>query len=136
MLMVKISTLGILAASSLKRLVCASHTGVSSDGTTLMMRTELPVSFKVTGFNPLSTTLKSGAVSPALSSGPISVRGLPLMVVAPGLSIVPPNFWVKCLLYQLGQLGRLGNRKLTGVIPANVGAGVAVHHLHRSDFGN
>ena len=36
---VRMSTPGSLAASSLKRLVCASQTGVSSDGTTLMIRT-------------------------------------------------------------------------------------------------
>jgi hypothetical protein len=48
------------------------------------------VSFSVTGFKLLSTTLKSGALSPGFNSGPISVNGLPRMVVAPGLSMVPP----------------------------------------------
>src|SRR5437016_1078803 len=91
MLTVMMSTLGSLAASSLKRLVCASQTGVSSDGTTLMIRTLRPVSASVTSFRPLSTSLKSGAFSPGFNAGPINVNGLPFSVVAPGLSIFPPS---------------------------------------------
>src|SRR6185312_12930241 len=77
-------------AASSKRLVCASHTGVSSEGTTLKMRILLPVSFSVTGCRFGSTTSKSGAVSPAFSSGPASVRELPLKVVErPSLAMRP-----------------------------------------------
>src|SRR5215468_2036929 len=64
MLTVMMSTPGRLAAASLKCLVCASQTGVSSDGITLMMRTALPVSFRVTVLSPPSTRVKSGARSP------------------------------------------------------------------------
>src|ERR1022692_1515399 len=60
MLTVKISTLGILAASSLNRLVCASHTGVSSEGTTLKIRTWSPVAARVTGDHAEDTHVVSG----------------------------------------------------------------------------
>src|SRR5438270_2528665 len=81
MLMEKIFTPGSPPASLSKRRVWASHTGVSSDGTTLKMRTESPVWAKFTFRSEESTTSKSGALSPGFNSGPASGRGLPLRVV-------------------------------------------------------
>src|ERR1035438_6982294 len=90
MLTVMMSTPGSLAASSLKRLVWASQTGVSSEGITLMMRTRLPVSFRATVLSPPSTRLKSGAASPTFSSGPTSVLGLPFITVSMDLPLISP----------------------------------------------
>ena len=54
------------AASWLKRLTSVSHTGVSNDGT--VKNTLLPlVSLNLNGFKSLSTTVKSGAVSPTFT---------------------------------------------------------------------
>src|ERR1019366_3092377 len=138
MLTVIMLTLGSLPASSLKRLVCASHTGVSSDGITLMMRTWLPVSFNVTGFRPLSTVWKSGAASPAFNSGPINVRGFPFRVVAPALSITPPFsfLYVNLVLYQLGEAVNVADRELTRVLAADIRGGVPFDTLHGGDGGN
>src|ERR1039457_1869078 len=136
MLTVMMSTPGRLAAASLKRLVCASHTGVSSEGITLMMRTRLPVSFRVTALSPLSIRLKSGAASPTLSSGPTSVRGAPFIVVAPALSIFLLMFSVILILYQLGELSRLGDRQAAGVVAANVGARAFLQRVHGLDGGD
>src|SRR5260370_41718588 len=107
MLTVRISTPGSLAASSLKRLVCASQTGVSSDGTTLKIRTWWPVASSVTGFRLSSTTSKSGPLSPAFSSGPSSVMGLPLKVVAPALSFTSPVLFIDVILAGCPQRGAL-----------------------------
>src|SRR5579872_230566 len=54
------------------------------------MRTDLPVFERFTACRLLSTASKSGALSPGFNSGPTSVRGFPLRVVAPGLSIDSP----------------------------------------------
>ena len=76
MLIVKIRMPGNFAASSSKRLVCASHTGVSRDGTTLNIRTPPPVFDKFIGCKLASTTSKSGAGSPTLSAEPASPKDL------------------------------------------------------------
>src|SRR5512139_2253415 len=83
-LTVRITTFpGRPAASLLKRLVSVSHTGVSSDGTALMTLTFPAKSASDTGASPVSTTRKSGALSPALISGPRRVIGFPLNVMIP-----------------------------------------------------
>src|SRR3990172_4087245 len=95
-LIVRISRLpGSLAASSLKRRVCWSQTGVSKEGTTLISRA-FPLEFsRVIGERSLATTVKLGALSPTLISGPTRVSEFPLKVMTPLLSwamIVPPVF--------------------------------------------
>src|SRR2546423_12670298 len=53
------------------------QTGVSSDGTTLNIRALPGVSASERVVVAPLATLKSGALSPGLSCGPISVNGLP-----------------------------------------------------------
>ena len=87
--------LGRSAASSLKRRVCWSQTGVSKEGTTLISRAFPRELSNVTGERSLAITTKLGALSPTLISGPISVSEFPLKVMTPLLSwdmIVPPMF--------------------------------------------
>src|SRR5690606_11004184 len=69
------------AASSLKRRVCASHTPVSSEGTTLIKRTEPFESASVTGDKSFAKTVNSGALSPTFTSFPNKVTGLFLNVI-------------------------------------------------------
>src|SRR5512139_3950431 len=83
-LTVRIATFpGRPAASWLKRRVSVSQTGVSSDGTALRILTFPRKSASVTWANPVSTTRKSGALSPTLTSGPSRVIGFPLNVMIP-----------------------------------------------------
>src|SRR5574340_446569 len=130
MLTARTSTPESFPTSSLKRFVWASQTGVSSEGTTLMMRTLPPVSRSVTGLSVVSTTVKLGAFSPGLISGPISVNGLPLRVTAPVRSMCDPPLPEKSLFYQVGQFFRFGNGQPARVILAHVGSGVPVHLVH------
>ena len=60
-----------------------SHVGVSSDGTALMIFTFPRKSDSDTGASSGSTSWNSGALSPALISGPNSVIGFPLNVTTP-----------------------------------------------------
>ena len=74
-------------ASSLNLLTCASQTGVSNEGV-VENNFILPIKlFNVNSLSVLSTTLKSGALSPIFNSGPTSVNGLPFIVTAFFLSI-------------------------------------------------
>src|SRR5947209_10088522 len=118
-----ISTAGSLVASSLKRFVCMSQTGVSSEGTTEKTRTAFPVFASVNGFRPASTTSKSGAFSPTFSAGPSKVIGLPCNVVAPGRSITcSAAFVISFLFYQFKKLPDFARRQLTGEILTDVAA--------------
>ncbi len=77
-------------ASSLKRRVCASHTPVSIEGTTLI-KTVLPSkSDKCFYVKSVDNTVKSGALSPTLISGPTNVTGL-LINVTCTISTPPLN---------------------------------------------
>src|SRR5262245_202714 len=92
MLTVSTATLaGSRAASSLKRFVCASHTGVSREGTTLSTSVLPAKSCSVTSRRPSGPrwwSLKSGARSPAWSSGPATGRGLPrIFTVRPAIGV-------------------------------------------------
>ena len=63
-------------ASWLNLLTSVSQTAVSIDGT--VKNTLLPfVSLSLSGFKSLSTTVKSGAVSPTFTCVPFSVIGFP-----------------------------------------------------------
>src|SRR5512147_1131243 len=78
---------GIEAASRLNRLSCRSHTGVSRDGVTLMSFVFPAKSARLIILRFSSSTEKSGARSPALTSGPITVSGFPFMVIPPHRSM-------------------------------------------------
>src|SRR5512143_2461475 len=75
------------AASRLNRLSCKSHTGVSRDGVTLISLVFPAKSARLTILRFSSRTEKSGALSPALTSGPITVSGFPFMVITPDRSM-------------------------------------------------
>src|SRR5438034_10677719 len=68
-------------------LVWVLHTGVSSDGTTLKRRALAGVSARVTASRP-RRHLKSGALPPALTSGPTRVTGPPLNLTAPARFVI------------------------------------------------
>src|SRR5262245_20468475 len=92
MLTVSTATLpGSRAASSLKRFVWASHTGVSSDGTTLSTSVLPAKSRRLTSRRPSGPrwcNLKSGARSPTRSSGPATGRGVPrIFTVRPAMGV-------------------------------------------------
>src|SRR5439155_10841598 len=73
----------IPATSRLKRIVSVEQTGVSSEGTEISSRA-LPAELaRVTGVKSGATHWKSGALSPGLSAGPISVSGFPRIVTIP-----------------------------------------------------
>src|SRR5262245_42929911 len=73
-LTVKHATLSFMAPiASSNFFVCALHTGVSNDGTTLNMRAFAGVLASVTTSNGLVAHANSGALSPALSWGPTKV---------------------------------------------------------------
>src|SRR5659263_685016 len=72
---------GSFAASWLNRRVSVSHVSVSREPTALMILTFPLKSASVTGAIPVSTTRKSGALSPTLISGPRRVNGFPLDVI-------------------------------------------------------
>jgi hypothetical protein len=86
-------------AASLNRRSCASQTGVSSDGVTLMTTVFPAKSASVFGARPLSRTVKSGALSPTLMAGPTRVRGFPANVTTPVRSMVRVSFswWLSSL---------------------------------------
>src|SRR5690348_17400514 len=83
MLTVTSSTLAASAGSfSTSSWVCASHTGVSSEGTTLMMRTLPLASAMLTGARPAPVSVAAGIGSPTLIAFPLNGSGLPLNVTA------------------------------------------------------
>src|SRR5579871_6113205 len=74
---------GRLATSLLKRWVWVEQTAVSSEGATERMRV-LPLKLsRETSPRLLVKTLKLGALSPTLMSGPRRVKGPPLKVTTP-----------------------------------------------------
>jgi hypothetical protein len=69
-----------------------SQTGVSREGTEDMIR-GLPLNDdRLTGERSLASAVKSGAASPTLTSFPIKVKGLPLKVTSPFLSVMQIPF--------------------------------------------
>jgi hypothetical protein len=84
-----------LAASWLNLLVCTSQTGVSTEIITLKTFTLPSKSASVIGAPRPFSDEKSGALSPTLTSDPISVSGFPFKVTTPVLSSasieIPPD---------------------------------------------
>src|SRR6185312_10509611 len=119
MLMVKMRIPGSFAASSSKRFVCASHTGVSSDGTTLNIRTPPPVFAKFTGCKAASTTSKSGATSPTLSAEPASGTDFPPNIVVRFDSVL------FAIAHKCSRHSGDNFRQFAGKIPATVNADFA-----------